>query len=301
MLRYITILSIILLPSCAEPEKEPTIIIAGDLLLDRGVRKQIERQGIDALFENVRTLFLEADAVIANLECPVTRQNAPVHKKYVFKGDPEWLPGLKRAGITHLVFSNNHTYDQGRPGLNDTWRNVHEAGIVPIGFGKDQKTACDPQIIRIGNASVAVFSSVTLTLEGWPYFEDSTGMCQASINDLCENIRFFKSSYPAQRVIVLLHWGFEHTTHPAPSQRMEARKLIDAGADVIIGHHPHVIQGMEIYKKKKIWYSIGNFVFDQQKQVNSDAWMIRVSFSEGEIRSDSIPIRISNCIPSVVE
>ncbi|MDR0815312.1 MAG: CapA family protein, partial [Bacteroidales bacterium] len=115
----------IAISSCADHEL--TICFTGDVLLDRGVREQIDRRGIDALFADVAPLWANYDAVVVNLECPVTTRQAPVNKQYIFRGEPEWLPALRKAGITHAVLANNHTYDQGRGGLEDTYHNLKAA------------------------------------------------------------------------------------------------------------------------------------------------------------------------------
>jgi poly-gamma-glutamate synthesis protein (capsule biosynthesis protein) len=110
-----------------------SIIFTGDILLDRGVRRQIETSGVESLFApDVDSLFRQADVVVGNLECPVTRVKAPVQKLYCFRGEPQWLDALKAHGFTHLNMANNHTVDQGRRGLRDTWQNVRRAGMVPV-------------------------------------------------------------------------------------------------------------------------------------------------------------------------
>ena len=111
------------------------IIITGDLLLDRGVRQKIEMVGVDALFSpSIDSLFHASDYVIANLECPVTKIRERVFKRFIFRGEPEWLPTLRCHGITHLNLANNHSIDQGRRGLLDTQEQIKKAGMIPIGL-----------------------------------------------------------------------------------------------------------------------------------------------------------------------
>src|SRR5690606_27167615 len=119
-----------------QPKSELTIIFAGDLLLDRGVRTIIERNGIESLINSdLDSLFELSDIVMANLECPATLINQPINKKFIFRAEPEWLTFLQSSHITHLNLANNHSMDQGRDGLVDTYENVKKSGIVPVGFG----------------------------------------------------------------------------------------------------------------------------------------------------------------------
>ena len=122
-----------------------SVVFTGDVLLDRGVREFIGHKGVDALFSpSVDSLFHASDIVVANLECPVAKIKAPVQKIYIFRGEPEWLPALRRHGITHLNLANNHSIDQGREGLADTWQQVRQAGMVPVGAAPTMAEAAVP-------------------------------------------------------------------------------------------------------------------------------------------------------------
>ena len=110
------------------------VIFTGDILLDRGVRRVINQHGVDHLFsDGIDSVFRSAQVVVGNLECPATKIEAPVFKQYIFRGEPEWLEALKRHGITHLNLANNHSIDQGREGLIDTYQNILAAGMTPLG------------------------------------------------------------------------------------------------------------------------------------------------------------------------
>ena len=289
-----------ILPECGQkPEHSGSLKICfvGDLLLDRGVRNQINKRGVAALFNKVKPLFVKADAVVANLECPVTKVLSPVNKKYIFRAEPEWLKEVKNCGITHLVMANNHTYDQGRNGIKETYTNLIENNLIPIGYGTNQNDACKPILIEKEGIKVAIFSSVLLTLENWAYLPDSVGICQATIEDLKSKIREFKTINNDYKVIVFLHWGAEFQETPLPEQRQQAEELIDAGADGIIGCHPHVIQPKQVYKGKPIFYSIGNFVFDQKYEAATKGLMVELTFSNSKGTFSVQPISIQNCIP----
>jgi poly-gamma-glutamate capsule biosynthesis protein CapA/YwtB (metallophosphatase superfamily) len=286
---------------CEKKAEALHIYFVGDLLLDRGVREQIEKKGIACLFQNTQQLFHKADAVVANLECPVTEVSTPVNKKYIFRGNPEWLTEIKNAGITHLVMANNHSYDQGRIGMIATAKNLIENNLIPVGYGINQDDACKPILIEKGEQKVALFSSVLLSLENWSYLPDSSGMCQATIEELVANIKIFKEKHADYKIIIILHWGAEFHEMPSLEQRAQARALIDAGADAIIGHHPHVIQQYAMYKGKPIFFSIGNFIFDQKAALASKGLMVQLIFSAEKDRFEIQPIQIENCVPIPIE
>ena len=286
-----------LVAACSRREHTLRIYFAGDLLLDRGVREQINRKGVAALFDGVRPIFRNADAVVANLECPVTNIHAPVNKKYIFRAEPAWLADVKKSGITHLVMANNHTNDQGRAGITETYKNVLSNHIIPVGYGITQDEACKPIIIEKEGIKVALFSSVLVTLENWAYLPDSPGICQATVEDLKDRIAAFKNTNPDCKVVVMLHWGAEFQETPMPEQRRQSEELVDAGADAIIGCHPHVIQPHTTYKGKPIFYSIGNFVFDQEYDAATKGLMVELIFSINKDTFSVQPIVIRNCTP----
>lgn len=288
--------------NCNGKDKDTlNICFTGDLLLDRGVRQRIENTDIDSLFSNVSPLFHRSDAVVANLECPVTEHYAPINKHFIFRGEPKWLSSLKKAGITHLAMANNHTYDQGRDGIIDTYKQLIFNKLIPIGFGFNHADACLPVVIVKGKIKVAIFNSVFLPLENFPFLPDKPCICQASPNDLANSITAYKKKYPGTFVIVLLHWGYEYQKVPEPSQRAEAIRLIESGADAIIGHHPHIIQTIEFFNHKPVIYSLGNFVFDPKRPEASKGLIAKLSISKNKVLIVGEEIKIKDCIPSVVK
>ncbi|MDR2840129.1 MAG: CapA family protein [Paludibacter sp.] len=273
------------------------IVFAGDLLLDRGVRQQIEFKGIDNLFTDVAPLFLQNDAVVVNLECPVTERNTPINKRFIFRAEPKWLSALKKAGITHTALANNHSNDQGVQGLENSYNYLKNNDLIPIGAGKNAEETAKPVIIEKGGIKVAIFNSVLVPLENWVFLPDNFGICQLSANELCENIKFFKKTNKNYYVVVVLHWGVEYQPKPTADQRFQAYSLIDAGADAIIGHHPHVPQPLEYYNNKPIFYSLGNFVFDSKNPAAQTGILAKLVFSKAKIKVQTFDYQIENCKP----
>lgn len=285
-----------LLVSCSKQETREqdslTLVFTGDVLLDRGVRPYAEREGIPALFAGVDSVFRQADAVIINLECPLTDMATPINKHYIFRGEPQWAEGLRAAGITHAAMANNHTNDQGREGLLSTYNHLKEAGIEPLGYGNSKSERLEPVVIRKGAIEVALFNSVTLPLENWYDLEDRPCICQASASTLADAIRTFHAHHPTTKIIAVLHWGAEMQTSPTMQQRLDAQILLQAGADAIVGHHPHVVQPLKNIDGKNIFFSLGNFVFDQSLPIAQQAAMAQITFSGDSIIAKSLPVRI---------
>ena len=274
------------------------IVLTGDILLDRGVRKVIDRYGADHLFSaGIDSVFRSAQVVVGNLECPATKIKAPVFKRFIFRGEPEWLTTLKAHGITHLNLANNHAIDQGRQGLMDTRQNILLAGMTPIGAGETMNEAATPVLLAETPRSVWLVPSLRLALENYAYLPDKPCVSQEPMDSLLCRVARLRQADPSAVIIVSLHWGGEHTMKPVPRQRLEARQLISAGADVLVCHHTHTLQTIETYEGKYIYYSIGNFIFDQQKLINSQACIVKLHIERDSLEVETLPIEIRQCVP----
>ena len=274
-----------------------TVIFTGDILLDRGVRKHIEWGGTGRLFsKGVDSVLRSSDIVVGNLECPATEIVAPVYKRFIFRAEPKWLQLLRQHGFTHLNLANNHSIDQGRRGLMDTWRNIVREGMVPIGAGKNMREASQPVCIAMKPRKIYVLASLRLPLENYAYLPDRPCVSQENIDTLLSRIVGLKKQEPDCYIIVSLHWGIEHTTSPTLQQKIDARRIIDAGADCMICHHTHTLQTIEIYKNHAIYYSIGNFIFDQNKPLNVAACMVKLKISKHSAQLETIPVKSGLCV-----
>lgn len=279
--------------------EELSIVFTGDVLLDRGVRKQIEWKGIDHIFSGVKDSFLSADATVINLECPLTDIATPVMKRYIFKADEAWATSLKQYGVTHAAMANNHTYDQGKTGLKNTIKALKANGIVPIGFGYTDKERIKPVEIEKNDIKVAIFNSVTLRLENWIQKEDEPGICMAKGHELANKISEYKQKNPDTRIIAVVHWGYEFVPFPSDQQQIDALQLAKAGCDVVIGHHPHIIQPTREFKNCTVIYSLGNFVFDQKREDGNKAQMAKVTFTKDGKNVKLYDVDIIKCRPEI--
>ena len=291
-------------PCCAQPAEHRetvlmcNIVFTGDILLDRGVRQVIGHRGVDHLFsDGIDSVFRSAQLVVANLECPATKIEAPVFKRFIFRGEPEWLYPLKAHGITHLNLANNHSIDQGRQALLDTMENILKAGMTPFGAGATMEEASQPLLLAEQPRKVWIIPSLRLPLENYAYLPDKPCASQEPMDSLLNRVFRLRRADSTAVIIVSLHWGGEHTLEPVPRQRMEAHQLIQAGADILICHHTHTLQTIEDYRGKKIYYSIGNFIFDQHKPINSRACIVKLQIKEDSLNVETIPIDIRQCVP----
>ena len=297
-----TVLAVSFFSAFAYSSDSLKVILTGDILLDRGVRRAIEHHGVDHLFsDGVDSVFRSAQVVVGNLECPATKITAPVFKRYIFRSEPEWLEALKKHGITHLNLANNHSIDQGREGLIDTKKNITFAGMTPIGAGENMAEASKPVLLASEPRNVWLLPSLRLALENYAYLTDKPSVSQEPMDSLLSRVFHLRKTDSTAVIIVSLHWGGEHTTQPVPRQRLEAHQLILAGADAIICHHTHTLQTIENFHGKMIYYSIGNFIFDQQKPLNSKACIVSLSITEDSIETKTIPVEIRNCVPYLVK
>ncbi|SEL35136.1 poly-gamma-glutamate synthesis protein (capsule biosynthesis protein) [Aquimarina amphilecti] len=280
---------------------ETSVVFVGDLLLDRGVRNRIEHLGMNSLFHSsINSVFESSDIVIANLECPATAIKEPINKKFIFRAEPSWLMSLKDQGITHLNMANNHSMDQGRNGLVDTNKNIVNSGLISLGYGVNTEKACQPQLIATAPRNIYVFSSLQVPSENWTFLENKPCVCEDSFETISDKIKKLKIEEPNSVVIIQLHWGAEHTMVPLTYQKQQAYQLIDSGADGIIGHHPHTIQTVELYKQKPIYYSIGNFIFDQNKPINSKGLLVKLKVNKTDVVFDHSEFTIEKCTPKIL-
>jgi poly-gamma-glutamate synthesis protein (capsule biosynthesis protein) len=275
-----------------------TVVLTGDILLDRGVRRVIEHHGVGHLFsDGVDSVFQSAQVVVGNLECPATKIQAPVFKRYIFRAEPEWLDTLRQHGITHLNLANNHSIDQGREGLLDTRQNILAAGIVPIGAGANMSEASEPVLLAEQPRKVWLVPSLRLALENYAYLTDKPCVSQEPMDSLLSRVHRLRQQDSTAVIIVSLHWGAEHKLEPVPRQRHDAHMLIKAGADLLVCHHTHTLQTIEDYNGHPIYYSVGNFIFDQSSPLNSEACMVRLTIRRDTLETETIPIEIRHCVP----
>ena len=274
-----------------EEQKIVSISIVGDILMDGSVRAQIDKNGIEYPWEMVKEYFQNDDITIGNLETSITTRGTKWEdKQFNFRSDPKNLKAMKEAGIDVLTLANNHTLDFGYEGLLDTLNHLDKNDIKRVGAGKNKKEAMEGIIIEKDGLKVGVLSFSRVVPDVKWYATDKraglVGAYDPHINEVITRIKDIKKE--TDIVILSIHWGIELSNTPRKQEIDLAKKLIDAGADVIMGHHPHVLQGVETYKGKPIFYSLGNFVFGTKNELTANTMIAQINFAGKEI--DNIKI-----------
>lgn len=233
----------------------------GDVLMASKVEDILKVKGYDYPFTNVKDYLSKPDFTIANLETPITTRGTVQTKEYVYRSSPQALPALKDSGIDLVNLANNHVMDYGPEGLLDTMSALDQTGIKRMGAGKDSEEAYKPVIMEKNGIKIAFFGFSRVVPEAsWKAGPGHIGVAESYSYKLpVEAIQ--KARGQADLVVVVAHWGAERSDHPDKNQTDLAHRYIDAGADLVVGGHPHVLQGFEQYKGKWIAYSLGNFIF----------------------------------------
>ncbi len=213
------------------------------------------------IFEDIRTVLQKADLTLGNLESPFVINGKAVPGKCILRGHPDWAFILKDAGFDIVSLANNHLMDFGIEGLETTIKALEEAQLYYAGAGRDEQEACAPRFVEIRDHRLAFLARTSVIVSSPAYaVADQPGVAFLDLEETEKNIKSCKKK--ADIVILMIHWGLEEYQYPSPRQRHLARKLIDAGADLVLGHHPHVLQGVENIGKGLACYSLGNFLFD---------------------------------------
>lgn len=254
----------IALPEEIPTEKDPVLVFAGDVLLSNHVTNAYDKAG--GIGGMVDAGYLEdmkhADIFMVNQEFPFSSRGvAAEDKQYTFRLPPERRNILQEMGIDIVTLANNHTLDFGREALLDTGKTLDEAGILYVGAGENLERAKKLEVMEVQGKKIGFLAASRVIPEsGWNANSYTPGLLTTyDPAALVEEIK--KARAVCDYVVVYVHWGIERAERPEEYQRTLGKQYIDAGADMVIGSHPHVLQGLEYYNGKPIVYSLGNFVF----------------------------------------
>lgn len=305
--RYFLLCLITIFNLSFSAEGKITLIFTGDNLISPRIISQIEKYGENYPYEKVAQ-YLQGDVVFGNLEAPITnhsettrgksRASIKAGKNFVFKIPPRYSQIFKNAGFNVFSLANNHTMDFGEKGLEETLQELEKIGINYVGAGRNKEEASKPLILEYEDCKIGFLAYSMIVPVTFAATNSSAGINAHPRNftrRMQEEISQLKSEVDI--VIISFHWGIEGHYYPTAYQKEIAHKAIEAGADIIVGHHPHRIQGVEIYKGGVIAYSLGNFLF-AGKSPRIESFILKIEIFKKKITTvELLPIWVINGRP----
>lgn len=279
-----------------EQKNSVTLSFAGDVHFSELAISSYEKSGITAIADKTMLSHMQnADLFILNNEFVFSNQGEAMEdKQYTLRNDPKYVKILQELGTDVVSIANNHILDFGRAAFLDTLDTLKQAEIEYTGGGRNIEEATTPVVRTIGGQTFAIFGATRVSPSyDWYANTKRSGILQTyDATELNNAITEAENTY--DHIIVFVHWGIERSEYPEEYQRSLAKGYIDAGADLVIGAHPHVLQGFEYYKDVPICYSLGNYLFGNR---TGDTILLNASFDEnGEVSIQLIPCERINGI-----
>lgn len=302
-------------PTAVPPPALSWIGGVGDLMVARGVTRFLDHtDGLEVVFSDVLPELRRVDFLLGNLEGAVTTRGTPLPKSFTFRFHPRVLGPLAAAGFDYLSVVNNHSFDYGATGFMDTIAHLRASPIATSGVGADLAEARVPYRTALPAADVTVLSVGAYPVENSGF--DGAHATAATVERAgvlwadARNPAAQRAAFEAMRDafgpdtvdIVMVHGGAEWATRPSDSQRTLYRLFVDAGADIVLGHHSHVVQGLESYRGSLIAYSLGNFVFPGMyaTEYGEQSVLLRIGVVDGRVAYvEPIPVRINHQLLSI--
>lgn len=281
------------------PKAEMVSVAAGgDVNFGDGVTPYLTRGGMGYPFEDVDEVFGSADLSFVNLECCISSSGAPVPgKEYCFRGPADSARALAAGNVDVVSLANNHSLDYGTSAFLDTLTHLKESGVAWCGAGNNDAEAYAPTVLESPAGNVAFVAFTAVIPNGWPATASNPG-CATTTDPERVSSTVKDAASKADYVVASFHWGIELETAPNSDQRELAHLAVDSGADLVLGHHPHVVQGLELYKNRLIAYSLGNYVFSPPREISAKTFtLVALLGPEGLVQAKVIPTVISGCRP----
>lgn len=289
---------------CSSPQRaqaaSPAITVkaVGDIAFTGGHGQSLGKPS--SLLKKVALTLKNCDITFGNLETSLSRRGSKWPKTYTFRGPVSAGPALGKAGFDVMSLANNHTLDYGRGAFSDTLTVVRRGGMQAVGAGANKKEAWAPKIVKRDGKKIAFLAFSEITPGEFAATSSRSGTAYTqSIRAVTDAVR--RAHKKADYVVVSMHWGVEKSYDASYRQRKEAHALVNAGADAVLGHHPHRIQGVEKYRGKLIAYSLANFVFSPASAGSTDTFILSFTLKGGKVvKASARPVSIRQGTPTPV-
>lgn len=287
-----------------EPKENVSLAVTGDVMFARKMPGVLSSSS--SPFKGVSNVTSNVDLLLINFENAATTSGNAVKGDVPLKCSPSYVPLAKANDITIASLANNHAFDYGITGMDDTINNLKKADITPIGAGHNEEEAHQAVTENIKGRTITIlnymdsknFAEYSYTV--MPYANKSSpGYSAYDSEDAKKQITAARSD--SDLILVYMHFGNEYSHSPNENQIKIAHELIDYGADIVLGSHPHVPQGIEVYNGKPIFYSLGNFIFDQSNPNTHIAYFVQVDLVNNTGKCSVYPIYISNYLPKFMD
>lgn len=287
------------------PKQDVSIAVTGDVMLARNVPGVLSFD--TSPYDGVSNVTSNVDLLLINFESASTSSYPAVKGDVPLNCDPSYVPLAKGNNLTVAALANNHVCDHGIDGMKDTIKHVSDAGMIPIGAGANEDEAHRPANVMVKDRNITILNymdSNNFAEYGYdvmPYANGSSPgysaynsqVAQKQINESRQNGSDF--------IIVFMHYGNEYSMSPNEDQTRISHELIDYGADVVIGSHPHVTQGIEMYNGKPIFYSLGDFIFDLEREDTLSAYFVQMELINDTCECTIYPVSISGYLPHFMD
>jgi poly-gamma-glutamate capsule biosynthesis protein CapA/YwtB (metallophosphatase superfamily)/outer membrane protein assembly factor BamB len=282
-------------PGTGRADGEAILVFLGDVVPGRSMEAQLARFGPAYPWQGLQPLLREADLAVANLECVLTTQGEPLDKSYLIRAHPRWGEILVEGGFDLVTLANNHGLDYGNEGLAETLDTLDALGVAHVGAGRSREEAHAPALFDLNGVRIAVLGYAAARWNGSVDVPTTDRLAWAEPAAVEADVRAVRDQ--SDLVVVLLHAGTEYAAEPSSDQVRVAHAAIDAGADLVVGHHPHVTQTVERYGRGLIVYSLGNTLFDIPRPAAMRGHLLRVHATQaGLVRAELWPFWIEDAI-----
>lgn len=282
-----------------ESKENVSIAVTGDVMFARKMPNVLSMDS--SPFEGVSDVTSNVDLLLINFENAATTSGDALKGDVPLKCDPSYVPLAKANNLTVAALANNHAYDYGEQGMKDTIKSLKDADITPMGAGNTEDEAHQCVVKEVNGRKITILNYMDsenfaeYSQEVMPYANGSNpGYSAYDSEDAQKQIA---ENNDSDMIIAYMHFGNEYSNSPNENQEKIAHELIDYGADIVLGAHPHVTQGIEMYNGKPIFYSLGNFIFDQSNEATHTAYFVKIDLVNDTGVCTVYPIYISNYLP----